>query len=155
MTDVGPEARGNTSALAGVIPPRAAPGPAAPPPSHGQDWELTVNAGGLLDVLRPPALDVARVAALASALGGVGYVTYGLHLRLPAPGGSDPHNRRAPSPGSLQASLEPLERAQAELIAGCASILASTPRAQWGSGRARYERRTADWCFRRGARPRC
>lgn len=155
MTDVGPEARGNTSALAGVIPPRAAPGPAAPPPSHGQDWELTVNAGGLLDVLRPPALDVARVAALASALGGVGYVTYGLHLRLPAPEGSDPHNRRAPSPGSLQASLEPLERAQAELHRRLRQHLGVDPSGSMGFRTGPYERRTADWCFRGGARPRC
>ena len=127
MDDTG-EATAGAATLADVVPmdlaaleawrarrPRPTPGPAATPSSYGPDWELTVDAGGPLERLQPPALEVARVAALGSALRGVGYVAFGLHVRTPAPEGSDPDEARAPSPGSHRASLEPLQRAQAEL----------------------------------------
>jgi hypothetical protein len=114
--------------LAGVVPmdlaglhawraerPPVASGPAARPTSYGPHWELTVDAGGPLGVLEPPALALERVAGLGAALSGVGYVAFGLNLRMPAPAGSDPDDPRPPSPESRGASLEPLQRAQAEL----------------------------------------
>lgn len=123
-----PEGTEAPAPLAGVVPmdlaaleawraqrPRPVPGPAAPPTSYGPDWELAVDAGGRLELLQPPALEIERVAALGAALGGVGYVTFGLHLRLPAPAGSDPDHPRPPSPQWHRDSLEPLHQAQAEL----------------------------------------
>ena len=114
--------------LAGVVPmdfaaldawrrsrPEPAPGPAARPAAYGPDWELTVNAGGRLDILEPPALELAAVAALGAALRGVAFVDFGLDLLLPAPAGSDPDDPRPPAPEALQASLEPLHRAHSEL----------------------------------------
>ena len=140
--------------LAGVIPmdlaaleawraarPRPTPGPAAPPSSYGPDWELTVDAGGRLESLQPPALEVARVSALGLALDGVGYVTFGVHVRLPAPEGSDPDDPRAPSPESHRSSLEPLQRAQAELHRRLRAHLGAEPQGSMAftTGRVRRE----------------
>jgi hypothetical protein len=104
--------------LAGVVPmdfaaldasrrsrPEPAPGPAARPAAYGPDWELTVDAGGRLEILEPPALELAAVAALGAALRGVAFVAFGLDLLLPAPAGSDPDDPRPPAPGARQAAL--------------------------------------------------
>ena len=114
--------------LAGVVPmdfaaldawrrsrPTPAPAP-GPRPAYGPDWELTVEAGGPLDILEPPALELAAVAALGAALRGVAFVALGLDLLLPAPAGRDPDDPRPPAPGARQASLEPLHRAHTELL---------------------------------------
>lgn len=149
-----PEAPRSGASLDGVVPmdlaaleawraerPQPAPGPAAPPTSYGPDWELTVDAGGRLELLQPPALEVARVAALGSALSGVGYVIFGLHLRLSAPAGSDPDDPRAPSPQAHRASLEPLQRVQAELHHRLREHLGVEPSGVMGftTGRVRRE----------------
>ena len=134
-----------TASLSGVVPmdraaleawraerPGPEPGPLVPPPSCGPDWELTVDAGGRVDLLQQTALHVGRVAALGSALGGVGYVTFGLYHRLPAPAGTDPDDVRAPSPQAHLASLEPLHQAQVELHRRLREHLGVDPRGSMG-----------------------
>jgi hypothetical protein len=83
--------------------------------SLGTDWELSVDVGGPLKLLEPPAVDVAAVAALGRALAGVGYLAFGLHVLLPAPEGSDPDDPKAPPMEQRHATLLPLQEAQAEL----------------------------------------
>lgn len=144
-----PEAIWATPSLAGVIPmdlgalqawraerPRPVPGPAALATSYGPDWELTVDAGGPLGVLEPPALELARVAALGAALSGVGYVVFGLHLRLPAPAGSDPDNPRPPSPNRVGPRWNRCSKHRPSCTAGSGSIWDSTVLAPWPSGPA-------------------
>jgi hypothetical protein len=111
-----------------------------PGPAPGSHWELTVDAGGPLGVLEPPALELARVAALGAALSGVGYVAFGLYLRLPAPAGSDPDDPKPPGPQSHEASFEPLRRAQAELHRRLRDLGADLPGAMaLRTGRVRRE----------------
>jgi hypothetical protein len=94
---------------------RPLPVPGRQPSSFGPHWELTVDAGGELGVLVPPGLDIAGVAALGAALGGVAYVSFGLHVLLPAPEDSDPDDLRWPGMPTRHSVLAPLSAAHAEL----------------------------------------
>jgi hypothetical protein len=123
------EAAGDVPVLAGVVAMDRAgldawrrewpqPVPGVQPTSFGPDWELTVGAGGGLDVLDPPRLEVAAVAALGRVLGGVACMSLGLHMLIPVPPGSDPESPGRPffmpnEPGLLT----PLSQAHAELRA--------------------------------------
>lgn len=112
--------------LAGVVPmdlaglkawrrDRPQPVPGAQPTSFGPHWELSVDVGGRLDVLDPPAIEVATVAGLGPVLGGVAYVSFGLHMLLPAPEGSDPDDPGPPRMHTDPGLLRPLSSAHAEL----------------------------------------
>ena len=94
---------------------RPRPTPGQQVSSFGTDWELAVDAGGPVDVLEPPAVEVTAVASLGRALGGVGYLAFGLHVVLPAPAGSDPDDPKPPPMEERHATLVPLQEAQAEL----------------------------------------
>jgi hypothetical protein len=83
--------------------------------SFDTDWELAVDVGGPVDLLEPPAVEVAAVAALGRALTGVGYLAFGLQLLLPAPEGSDPDDPTALPREQGHVRLLPLQEAQAEL----------------------------------------
>ncbi|MEX2621544.1 MAG: hypothetical protein WD250_15110 [Egibacteraceae bacterium] len=82
------------------------------PEAFGHRWELTVDAGGRLAVLEPPALDVGAVAALGRAAGGVGTIAFGLHMDLPAPEGCEPGDAPPFGPDFH----EPLRRVHDELL---------------------------------------
>lgn len=112
--------------LAGVVPmdlaglnvwrrDRLQPLPGEQPTSFGPHWEVSVDAGGRLDVLDPPALEVATAAGLGAVLGGVAYISFGLHMLLPAPDGSDPEDPGPPRMATDPGLLRPLSAAQAEL----------------------------------------
>ncbi len=94
---------------------RLRPVPGEQPMSFGPHWELSVDAGGRLDVLDPPRLEVATAADLGPVLDGVAYVSFGLHMLLPAPEGSDPDDPRPPGMLADPGLLTPLSAAHAEL----------------------------------------
>jgi hypothetical protein len=75
-------------------------------------WEITLDVGGSVDVLHPPAVEFSAVAALGRALGGVGYASLGLHLDLGAPEGTDPDDPR-PSAQAQHSLMEDLRRTDA------------------------------------------
>lgn len=81
--------------------------------TFGPRWELTVQVGGAVDVLRPAAVSVADVAALAGELGGVGFVAFGTHFVVPAPEGTVADGRSMP-PGQFE-RFDAMRRAAAEL----------------------------------------
>lgn len=94
---------------------RPRPVPGEQPTSFGPHWEVSVDAGGRLDVLIPPVLEVAAVTGLGPVLGGVAYVSFGLHMLLPAPEGSDPDDPGPPRMHTAPGLLTPLSAAHAEL----------------------------------------
>jgi hypothetical protein len=94
---------------------RPQPVPGAQPTSFGPHWELSLDAGGRLDVLVPPVLEVATVTGLGRVMGGVAYVSFGLHMLLPAPEGSDPDDPGPPRMHTDPGLLTPLSAAHAEL----------------------------------------
>ena len=112
--------------LAGVVPmnlaaleawrrDRPRPVPGDQPRSFGPHWEASVDVGGRLGVLFPPELDMATVTGLSQVLGGVAYVSFGLHMLLPAPEGSDPDDPRPPPMHTDPGLLKRLSAAHAEL----------------------------------------
>lgn len=136
--------------LAGVVPmdlagltawrrDRPQPLPGEQPTSFGPHWEVSVDAGGRLDVLDPPALEVATAAGLGPVLGGVAYVSFGLHMLLPAPDGRDPDDPGPPRMHTDPGLLRPLSAAQAELHAFLGEYLGVEPPALSGlvTGRPR------------------
>ena len=94
---------------------RGRPVPGESPSSSNPHWELTIDAGGRVDALGAPVLEIATVAALGQAVGGVPYIAFGLHVLLPAPQGSNPDDPGPPPGGSQGASFEALHQAQAHL----------------------------------------
>jgi hypothetical protein len=112
--------------LAGVVPmglgalqawrrDRPRPVPSEQPTSFGPHWEVSVDAGGRLDVLIPHVLEVGTVTGLGPVLGGVAYVSFGLHMLLPAPEGSDPDDPGPPRMHTDPGLLTPLSAAHAAL----------------------------------------
>jgi hypothetical protein len=94
---------------------RPRPMPGEQPTAFGPHWELSVDAGGRLDVLVPPVLEVATVTGLGRVMGGVAYVSFGLHVLLPAPEGSDPDDRGPPRMHTDPGLMRPLSAAHDEL----------------------------------------
>ena len=94
---------------------RGRPVPDESQSSSDPHWELTIDAGGRADALGAPELEIATVAALGPAVGGVPYIAFGLHVLLPAPHGSNPDDPGPPPRDSQGASFGALHRAQAHL----------------------------------------
>lgn len=79
------------------------------PLASGRRWELTVAAGGPLDAIGAASLSLRAVAALGTALQGVGYLAMGRDFSVPLPDGAPVGPLVAP-PGGM------LSQAQAELL---------------------------------------
>ena len=80
------------------------------PPPPGPRWELNVLAAEPLAEQDSASISLSAVAALGSAVGGVGYLALGLDAVLPLPAGAQAGPERLPSIG-------PINEAEADLLA--------------------------------------
>lgn len=94
-----------------------APAAGDPAATFGSRWEVSVEAGGRLEVLDPPRLPTAAVAALGDSVGGVGYVAFGLDTILPAEDGATIEDRNTPPAREVRiANHQRIGRVQVEFL---------------------------------------